>query len=128
MGTVHVDDHSVTIRLSAFEKLFCGGRSRLVVPRSEIDSAERVDRPTRASVTGIGRAGLLVTGVLKLGRWGIGTPTSRFVSVRRRVPAVRLVVRAEFRDLLGYHELLISTPDADRVTEAVTTPPLTTPC
>lgn len=64
----------------------------------------------------------MVTGVLELGRWGIGTPTSRFVSVRRWVPALRLVVRDGFRDQLGYHELLISTPDLDRVTAALSTP------
>lgn len=48
MGTVHVDDTAVTVELSAVEKHFCGGRSRLVVPRSEIRLTERVDRPTRA--------------------------------------------------------------------------------
>jgi hypothetical protein len=119
MGTVQVDDHAVTVTLNSVEKLFCGGRSRLVIPVTEIRSTERVDRPTRASVTGVGRAGLLVTGVLKLGRWGIGTPTSRFVSVRRWVPAVRLVVTDDFREQLGYHEILISTPDADRITAAL---------
>jgi len=122
MGTVHVDEHAVTVTLSAFEKLFCGGRSRLVVPLADIRAAERVDRPTRASVTGIGRAGLVVTGVLKLGRWGIGTPTSRFVSVRRWVPALRVVVDDGFREQLGYHEILISTPDVDRITEVLAAP------
>lgn len=122
MGTVHVDDNAVTVELSAVEKLFCGGRSRLVVPRSEIRLAERVDRPTRASATGIGRAGLAVTGVLKLGRWGIGSPTSRFVSVQRWRPAVRIVVDDAFRAQLGYHEILISTPDVDRVTAALAAP------
>jgi hypothetical protein len=116
MGTVHVDENTVTVQLSAFEKLFCGGRSRIVVPRAEIRRVERVDRPTRASATGIGRAGLVITGVLKLGRWGIGSPTNRFVSVRRWVPALRIVVDDRFREQLGYHELLISTPDVDRVT------------
>jgi hypothetical protein len=101
MGTVHVDENAVTVELSGLEKLFCGGRSRLVVPRAEIRHAERVERPTRASVTGIGRAGLAVSGVLKLGRWGIGSPTSRFVSVRRWVPAVRIVVGDGFRRQLG---------------------------
>lgn len=119
MGTVHVGEHAVTITLSTVEKLFCGGRSRLVVPLAEVRVAERVDRPTRASATGIGRVGLLVSGVLKLGRWGIGTPTRRFVSVRRWVPALRIVVDERFQDQLGYHEILISTPDVDRITAAL---------
>lgn len=122
MATVEVDEHAVTVMLNGVEKLFCGGRSRLVVPRDEVRAAERVDRPTRASVTGIGRAGLHVSGVLKLGRWGIGTPTSRFVSARRWVPAVRLAVSDGFREQLGYHEIVISTPDADRVTAALAAP------
>lgn len=122
MGTVHVDEHAVTITLSTVEKLFCGGRSRLVVPLSEVRAAERIERPTRASVTGIGRSGLVVTGVLKLGRWGIGTPTRRFVSVRRWVPALRIVVDDAFQGQLGYHEILISTPDVDRITAALVTP------
>ncbi|MDN5913658.1 MAG: hypothetical protein L0I76_00825 [Pseudonocardia sp.] len=122
MGTVHVDEHAVTITLSTVEKLFCGGRSRLVIPLAEVRAAERVDRPTRASVTGIGRAGLVVTGVIKLGHWGTGTPTSRFVSVRRWVPALRVVVDEEFREQLGYHEILISTPDVDRITALLAAP------
>jgi hypothetical protein len=122
MGTVHVDDNAVTVTLSAVERLFCGGRSRLVVPRSEIRHTERVDRPTRAAATGIGHAGLRVTGVLKLGRSGIGSPTSRFVSVRRWLPAVRIVVDDEFREQLGYHEILVSTPDVDRVTAELAAP------
>lgn len=36
-----------------------------MVPLSEIRTADRVDRPTRASVTEIVRSGLVVTGVLK---------------------------------------------------------------
>ena len=122
MGTIQVDEHAVTVTLNSVEKLFCGGRSRLVVPLAEVRAAERVDRPTRASVTGIGRAGLHMTGVLKLGRWGIGTPTSRFVSARRWVPAVRLVVTDGFREQLGYHEIVISTPDVDRITAALAAP------
>lgn len=117
MATVHVDEYAVTVTLSTVEKLFGGGRTRLVVPLGEVRGAERVDQPTRAAVTGTGHAGLLVSGVLKLGRWGIGTRTSRFVSVRRRVPALRLVVDDRFREQLSYHEILISTPDADQLVE-----------
>ena len=115
MATAHVDEHAVTVTLSAVEKLFCGGRTRLMVPLGELCRAERVDRPTRAAVTGVARSGLLVSGILKLGPWGIGTPTSRFVSVRRWVPALRLVVDGRFREQLGYHEVLISTPDVDQL-------------
>ncbi|WP_433287834.1 hypothetical protein ACQPZQ_34395 [Pseudonocardia sp. CA-142604] len=119
MATVHVGEHAVTVTLSTVEKLFCGGRTRLVVPLGEVRRAERVELPTRAAVTGVARSGLVVSGILKLGRWGIGTPTSRFVSVRRWVPALRLVVGDRFREQLGYHEILISTPDVDQLVESL---------
>ncbi|GAA1200418.1 hypothetical protein [Pseudonocardia alaniniphila] len=119
MATVHVDEHAVTVTLSAVEKLFCGGRTRLVVPLGEVRRAERVELPTRAAATGVARSGLVVSGILKLGRWGIGTATSRFVSVRRRVPALRLVVDDKFREQLGYHEILISTRDVDQLVESL---------
>ncbi len=61
-------------------------------------------------------------GVIKLGRCGIGTRTSRFVSVRRWVPALRLAVDEELAEQLGYRELLISTPGVERVRAALGTP------
>lgn len=90
-----------------------------MVPLGEIRRAERVELPTRAAVTGVARSGLVVSGILKLGRRGIGTPTSRFVSVRRWVLALRLVVDDRFRKQLGYHEILISTPDVDELVESL---------
>jgi hypothetical protein len=59
-----------------------------------------------------GRVGLIITGVLKLGPWA---RARRFVSVRRWVPALRLVVDDATAEQLGYHELLITTPDVDHV-------------
>jgi hypothetical protein len=112
MATVHIDAHAVTVTLNRFERLCCGGRTRLVVPRSEIASCVAVEHPTRAAVTGVGRVGLGVTGVIKIGRWGLGSATRRWVSARRWVPALHLVVRDGFEGQLGYHELVISTPDA----------------
>jgi hypothetical protein len=66
------------------------------------------------------RAGLLVIGLIKIGRWGIGSGRHTFVSVRRRgVPAVRLVLGTPAARRLGYAELLVSTPDAAAVVAAV---------
>lgn len=118
MATVRVDEHSITIDLGLVEKLCCGGRSTLVVPLGAVRALDLVERPTRVSATGVGHAGVLVTGVLKIGRWGVGTPTHRFVSVRRWVPAVRIVLADGFAEQLGYQELLISTPDAEQIAAA----------
>ncbi|MEU6698620.1 hypothetical protein [Pseudonocardia sp. NPDC046786] len=122
MADIQVGDCAITVRLSAVERLFSGGRAELVVPRTAVRAAEYTERPTRASVTGVARAGLVVTGVVKIGRWGVGGPVSRFVSAWRRVPAVRIVVDPGFRPQLGYDELVISTPDAAAVTAALAAP------
>ncbi|TCP54958.1 hypothetical protein EV191_102169 [Tamaricihabitans halophyticus] len=119
MATVEVDRRAVRVLLKPWERPFAGGRARLVLAREVITKVQRVNRPTRAAAAPGGRAGLLVTGVLKLGRWGIGTGTSRFVSVRRWMPAIRLVVDRETAGELGYDELLISTKDVDELIAAL---------
>ena len=110
MATVHFADKAVRVELQRWERLFAGGRARFVIPFDAIEIAERVDRPTKFAATPGGRAGMYITGVVKVGRWGIGTGRRIFVSARRRVPALHLVVTKEFADQFGYGELLISTP------------------
>jgi hypothetical protein len=112
---VHLLEGTVRLELARWERFFAGGRARYVVPLPSIERAEVVDRPTAASATPGGRAGLVVLGVLKVGRWGIGTGRRRFVSVRRGVPGLRLVLGADAAAELGYDELLVSTPDAASV-------------
>jgi hypothetical protein len=115
MATVRADGRTLTVELAPWERLFAGGRERLAVPSAAIVDADRIDLPTRARATPGGRSGLVVTGVLKVGRWGVGTGRRQFVSVRRWIPALRLVLDDEGADQLGYHELLISTRDVDAV-------------
>ncbi|ADB35223.1 hypothetical protein Kfla_6220 [Kribbella flavida DSM 17836] len=112
MATVRVHDRTVIIQLAWWERLFAAGRSRFVVPADLIATVGVVDQPTRWTATPGARSGLVVTGVLKVGRWGIGTGVRHFVSVRRDRPALRLTTTAEGADLIGYHVLLVSTPEA----------------
>jgi hypothetical protein len=116
---VHMDDVSVTVELAWWERLFAGGRAQIVVPVGAIVLAECVDRPTAMSATPGGRAGLLVTGVLKVGRWGIGAGSRQFVSARRGVPGLRLVLAAGAAAQVRYDELLVSVPDAARLAAAL---------
>jgi hypothetical protein len=62
--------------------------------------------------------GLLVSGVVKVGIWGLGTGIRQLVSVRRRVPGLRITLD---RTVSGgrFDELLISTKDAGRVAEEI---------
>ncbi|WP_280401785.1 hypothetical protein [Nocardia carnea] len=119
MAQLTVHNEHVHVDLAWWERIFAGRRRRFVIPLTAVDAAERVERPTRFSAAPGGRAGVVVTGVVKIGRWGLGTGTSRFLSVRRWVPAIRIVVSEDFAGELGYHELLISTSRADSVLEAV---------
>jgi hypothetical protein len=113
MATVRADGRTVTVELAPWERLFVGGRERLAVPLAAVVEADRVDLPTRRRATPGGRSGLVVTGILKVGRWGVGTGVRQFVSVRRRTPALRLVLDDEGAAQLGYHEVLVSTPEVD---------------
>jgi len=108
---VHIDDTTVTVELSWWERPFAGGRARMEVPRAAVREIATVDRPTRVTATGLLRSGVQVTGVLKVGRWGMESSTRRWVSVRRNLPALRISLDGD-RAGLPYDELLISTPAA----------------
>jgi hypothetical protein len=119
---VRIEDRTVIVSLAWWERLFAGRRARIAVPAAAVLRADCVERPTAMSATPGGRAGLVVTGMLKVGRWGIGTGTHRFVSARRGVPSLRLVLDGDQAAQLGYDELLISTPDAARLAAALPAP------
>ncbi|WP_086820324.1 hypothetical protein [Allokutzneria sp. NRRL B-24872] len=112
MAVLRVGDTAVRVELRWWERPFAGWRRRVEVPLTAIGDVERVEHPTRRAATPGGRSGAVVTGVLKVGRWGVGTRTRQFVSVRRTVPAVRITTD---RAVVGYDELLVSTPNAEDV-------------
>jgi hypothetical protein len=120
---VRLGDGTVLVELARWERVFAGRRSRIVVPVRAVVRAEPVERPTAAAATPGGRSGLVITGVLKVGRWGIGTGKHRFVSVRRGVPGLRLVLDRSAAEELGYDELLVSTPDAAGIAAALAAAP-----
>lgn len=106
MATVERHEDRLTVRFGRWEPLFTG-RGRVDVPIGALREAECVEEPRRA--TRGGRSGLLVTGLVKIGRWGVGVGLRQLVSVRRGVPALRLVLD---RNATGYDEVLVSVPDA----------------
>lgn len=122
MATVTVDAAEVQVHLTAWERPFAGGRSVLAVQRDAIVAADRVEQPTRWAITPGARAGVQVTGVLKLGRWGIGTPVRRFVSAWRHRPALRLRVSGAEALRLGYDEIVVSCPAPESVVAALEAP------
>ncbi|GAC68278.1 hypothetical protein [Gordonia soli] len=120
MASIDTANGRVRVELRWWEKFFAGGREQFILSRSDLDGVERVVHPTRYSVAPGGRAGLVVTGVVKIGRWGLGTSKSRYLSVQRRIPAVRLTLNDEAAKKIGYDELIISTPRAQQVVDALT--------
>ncbi|WP_432942563.1 hypothetical protein ACQPXM_36570 [Kribbella sp. CA-253562] len=120
MATVRANDAAVTVDLKWWERIFAAGRPRLVVPTGVIARASVVDQPTRWTATPGGRSGIVVTGVLKIGRWGLGTGMRYFVSTRRNRPALRLELTHEGADLTGYDVVLVSTADAAALADALT--------
>lgn len=119
MATVRLIGRSVTIDLAWWERLFTG-RRRLVVPLDQLAAVDVVEHPTRWTATPGGRSGLVVGGVVKVGRWGLGTSQRTLVAARRRVPAIRLTLTPEFADEAGYDAALISTRDATAVVASLT--------
>ena len=113
MATMEVRGNELRVRFAAWERPFMW-RAGLVVPVTAVRGVERVeDALGRARG---GRMGFLVGGVVKVGRWGLGTGVRQLVSVKRKVPALRITLD---RTATGYDELLISTKDADRLAEVI---------
>lgn len=108
MATVDITDGGVRVRFSSWERLAVW-RDEVVVPRAAINFVEQVDAPLRR--TRGGRAGALISGVLKVGYWGLGTGVRQLVSVRRGVPGLRIEIDRAAAGL-SFDEVLVSVPDA----------------
>jgi hypothetical protein len=115
MATMKVIDKELHVRFSVWERLAVW-RAGLIVPLSAVRTVRCVDEP--AGHTRGGRMGILVSGVVKVGIWGLGTGIRQLVSVRRSVPGLRITLD---RAVSGgrFDELLISAKDAGRVAEAI---------
>ncbi|WP_039921857.1 hypothetical protein [Amycolatopsis decaplanina] len=115
MATMDIADGGVRVRFSAWERLAVW-RDEVVVPAAAIKAVELVDAPVGRARGG--RAGILVSGVLKVGYWGLGTGVRQLVSVRRGVPALRVEIdRGVAR--LPFDEVLVSVPNAAELAGAL---------
>lgn len=118
MARMKVVGGELRVKFSAWERLAVW-RDEVVVPVSAIRAVEHVESAVGRARGG--RAGVLISGVLKVGFWGLGTGVRQLVSVRRGVPALRVEVDRAGSGL-HFDELLISTRDAAEVAEALTSP------
>ncbi|WP_406630309.1 hypothetical protein [Amycolatopsis sp. WGS_07] len=111
MATAEIVGDGLRVRFARWERLAVW-REEVTVPLARIRTAEPVGNAL-ARTRG-GRIGLLVSGVLKVGVWGLGTGTRQLVSVRRSAPALRIAV-----DGGEFGELLLSLPDPAGLADAI---------
>ena len=116
MATVDVVGRGLRVRFSWWER-FAVMRGEVVVPLAAVRLIEHVERPL-ARTRG-GRAGFLVSGVMKVGVWGFGKGVRQLVSVRRTVPALRVTLDRPTSGL-RFDELLISTTEAALLAKSIT--------
>jgi hypothetical protein len=114
MARVDVDTRELRVWFSPLERL-ATWRAEVTVPLTAVRAAEVLDAPLRH--TRGGRVGFLVSGVVKVGRWGIGTGMRQLVSVRRGTPGLLVTVDP---NATGFGELLISTDHAEELAAALT--------
>ncbi|WP_233595070.1 hypothetical protein [Amycolatopsis sp. WAC 04169] len=108
MATIDIADGGMRVRFSSWERLAVW-RDEVVVLPSAIKAVELVEEPLRQ--TRGGRAGALISGVLKVGYWGLGTGTRQLVSARRGVPGLRIEIDRAVAGL-PFDEVLVSVPNA----------------
>ncbi|MDG4824595.1 hypothetical protein O7635_22325 [Asanoa sp. WMMD1127] len=116
MSAVSVHNEGLTLRFSGWEQLFVR-RAIEVVPLAAVSGADVVEgwlyRPLGV------RAGLVVSGLLKVGTWR-SPGITRLVCIRRGEPILRVTVDRR-RSGGHFDELLIGTPDARSAADALNT-------
>jgi hypothetical protein len=113
MASIVLSDDELVVRLTMREKLASlHGDVRV---RSTLIQNVGVEPQPFTALRSLGAPGLSILGLTKIGTWR-SFRHHGFAAARRGVPAVRVwLVGAEFDDLL------ISTPDADAIADAIRT-------
>ncbi|OLT19608.1 hypothetical protein BJF79_47670 [Actinomadura sp. CNU-125] len=115
MAEVKVDRDRIDIEFSAWERTWTR-RGRVTVPLAAVDGAACVDRPLR--VARGARRGYHVSGVAKIGVWGLVRGPRRLVAVRRGAPGLHLTLN---RAVAGdeFDEIVVSHRDAAGLTRRI---------
>ncbi|MCD7102076.1 hypothetical protein [Pseudoclavibacter sp. 13-3] len=113
MTNITSNDTGVHIRFPGWEAIMAG-RASLNVPRAAVLSVSA--EPGWTSEILGARSGLVISGFRKLGVFTHPRGTRRLVSMKRGLPLLRLTVD---RTQVGFDEILLSTPDADRIAVSV---------
>lgn len=118
MTHVVFDRTGLAVQFPGWER-FMAGRATFVAAHDAIIGA-RAEPGWSYEVLGY-RSGLVVSGYRKVGVFTHPSGAKRLVSMKRGLSLLRVDVR---RELTGFDQLLLSTPDADSIArriQAVTT-------
>ncbi len=115
MASILVTDGMVTINFTGWESLWVG-RRRTAIPVGAVRQAALVTNPLR--VARGARRGIVVSGFLKIGIWGLFRGPRQLVAARRGEPGLHLLLD---RAAAGgqFDEVVLSHPAAPVIAEAI---------
>lgn len=115
MTQIDIDAQQVHIEFPGWEALMTR-RPLITIPLHAIREVH-VEPGWTSEVLGM-RAGLAISGCRKVGTFRHPSGTRRLVSMKRGLPVLRL---GTDRAVTGFDELLLSTPDAARISATLHT-------
>ncbi|MCO8270759.1 hypothetical protein M1L60_09145 [Actinoplanes sp. TRM 88003] len=107
MASITVTGDIIEIRFTGWERLWTG-RQRLAIPVAAVRQASAVAEPL--GLARGARRGLAVSGLLKVGVWGLFGGTRQLVAARRGEPGLHLILSAGQE----FDEIVISDPAGAR--------------
>ncbi|GLI03344.1 hypothetical protein [Phytohabitans aurantiacus] len=115
MASITVTGALVDIQFTGWERLWVG-RERTVIPVGAVRYAALVADPLRLARGG--RRGIVVSGLLKIGIWGLFGGPRQLVAARRGEPGLHLVLD---RAAAGgqFDEVVLSHPAAPGIADAI---------
>ncbi|MBK1788032.1 hypothetical protein [Prauserella cavernicola] len=113
MASVRIEGEDLVVRLAPWERLFAA-HGGLSVPLAAVLEVSPLDRPLAAARGG--RCGLVVSGLLKIGTWGLGAGTRQFVCARRGEHGLRILLDRTAPGVC-HDELIVTVPDAETARE-----------
>ncbi|OKI85869.1 hypothetical protein [Micromonospora sp. CB01531] len=115
MASITITGDLIDIRFTEWERLWTG-RERLAIPVAAVRHAAAVDEPLRLARGG--RRGIVVSGVVKIGVWGLLGGPRQLVAARRGEPGLHLVLD---RAAAGgeFDEVVLSNPAASGIADAI---------
>ncbi|WP_422744798.1 hypothetical protein ACN27B_11080 [Micromonospora sp. WMMD754] len=115
MATVMLTGEVIDVRFTGWERVWTG-RERFVLPVGAVRHVAPVGEPVRLARGA--RRGFVVSGLAKIGVWGLFGGPRQLVAARRGEPGLHLVLD---RAAAGgeFDEVVLSTPDAPALAAAI---------